>query len=129
MLRDRRKVHTVWLDVGARPDPKIDRILELAERRGIPVRRVERQKLDRMAEGRVHNGIVAEVDAIPIWTARALLDHLYGIGKDAPFLMVCDALSYEHNLGAILRTSLGFGVDGLLLPTHRGADLSPVVQR
>lgn len=129
LLRDRRRIQGIWLDIGARPDAKIARILDLAERRGIPVRRVDRRQLDRMVEGRIHNGIVAEADPISVWTARALLDHLQSIGKQDPFLLVADALSYEHNLGAILRTSLAFGVDGVALPTHRGADVSPVVQR
>jgi len=129
LLRGKRRVHRIWLDQGARPDPRVSRILELAERRSVPVQRVERQRLDRMAEGRVHNGVVAEVDDVSLWTTRALLDHLREIGESEPFLLVADALAYEHNLGALLRSSLGFGVDGVVLPTHRGAELSPVVQR
>lgn len=129
LLRARRQVHRIWLDQGARTDPRIRRILELAERRSVPVKRVERQRLDRMAQGRVHNGVVAEVEPISLWTTRALLDHLQAIGKHEPFLLVADALAYEHNLGAILRSALGFGIDGVVLPTHRGADVSPVVQR
>lgn len=129
LLRGKRRVHRIFIDQGARPDPRISRILELATRREVPIQRVERQRLDRMAEGRVHNGVIAEVDDVALWTTRALLDHLHEIGKHEPFLVLADALAYEHNLGALLRSSLGFGVDGVVLPTHRGAALSPVVQR
>ncbi|MCB9664197.1 MAG: 23S rRNA (guanosine(2251)-2'-O)-methyltransferase RlmB [Alphaproteobacteria bacterium] len=128
LARGRRRVHRIWLDEGARPDDKITRILELAERAGVILARVPRARLDKMADGRVHNGIVAHADPVPSPTARQLLDTLFDAGR-APFLLLADEVSYEHNLGAILRTSLGFGVDGLVIPTRRGAEVGPVVQR
>ena len=56
---------------------------------------------------------------------KALLESI----PHPPFLLLADELTYEHNLGAILRSGLGFGLDGLIVPTKRGAQLSPVVQR
>ncbi len=128
LVRARRRVHRIWLDQGAKPDPRISRILDLAERREVPVTRVERRRLDKMADGRVHNGIIAEVDPVALWTTEAILDHVALTGQD-PLLVLADGLQYEHNLGAVLRSSLGFGVSGVVLPTRRGAPLSPVVQR
>lgn len=128
LARGRRRVRRVYVDLGARDDPRITRILELAEATGAKVARVPRQQLDQMAEGRVHNGVIAEADPLPDWTAAALLEDVLGRGRD-PFFVLADGLAYEHNLGAILRSGLGFGVDGVVVPTRRGADLSPVVQR
>lgn len=128
LLRGRRRMHRIWLDVGARPDPKVDQILELAGAARVRVERVPRAQLDKLTDGRVHNGIVAHADPLPSYTTRQLLDRLFDEGKD-PFLVLADEVSYEHNLGAILRSALGFGVDGLILPTRRGADVSSVVQR
>lgn len=128
LVRGRRPVRKLWLDQGARPDPRVSRILELAARRGVKVERVHRSRLDNMASGRVHNGVIAQADPLPRHSVRSLLDEVMA-RQDAPFLVMADALSYEHNLGAILRSSLGFGVHGVILPTRRGAALSPVVQR
>jgi 23S rRNA (guanosine2251-2'-O)-methyltransferase len=128
LARGKRRVRRVLLDSGARPDPKVDRILALTAERGVPVERVERQRLDKLAEGRVHNGVLAYADPLPGWTTRALLDDLWARGAE-PFLVLADTVQYEHNLGAILRSALGFGVHGLVLPTRRGAPLGPVVQR
>lgn len=128
LQRQRRKVHKIWLDRGAKVDRKLSGLLELAENAGVPVERVERQKLDRKADGRVHNGIIASVDELPTYTTRELMDTIYEAGRH-PFLVLADEVNYEHNLGAILRSGLGFGVDGLILPTRRGASVSPVVQR
>lgn len=129
LSRGRRRVHRVWIDQGARPDDRITRIRALAEAAGVKIHVVERAKLDRMADGRVHNGVIAEADPVDAWTTAALLEAVYGRGE-APFLVLADGLQYEHNLGAVLRSALGFGCSGVVLPTRRGADpLSPVVQR
>jgi 23S rRNA (guanosine2251-2'-O)-methyltransferase len=129
LVRARREVRRVWLDTGAKPDPRITRIAELCEAAGVPIERVDRRRLDRMAEGRVHNGIIAQVEPLMRWTTAALLDNLLQQRVD-PFLVLADGLQYEHNLGAILRSALGFGVSGVVVPTRRGADpTSPVVQR
>jgi 23S rRNA (guanosine2251-2'-O)-methyltransferase len=128
LARRRRKVRRIWLDSRAKADPKVRRLLELAEDRGVPVERVERRKLDEWAEGRVHNGVIARADPLPSLTTLQLLDAVFAAGR-APLVVLADQVQYEHNLGAILRSALGFGVDGLILPTRRGASLSPVVQR
>lgn len=127
LARNRRRVHRIWLDQGARSDPRIDRIEALAEARGVRLERVERRRLDRLTDGRVHNGVVAEVDPISLWTTAALLDPAR-LEAD-PLLVLADGLQYEHNLGAVLRSALGFGVTGVVIPTRRGAGLTSVVAR
>jgi 23S rRNA (guanosine2251-2'-O)-methyltransferase len=128
LIRERRRVVKIAVDRGAGSDPRITRILEIAAQRGIPVDRLERQRLDRIADGRVHNGVIAQAEPLPEFTAAELVDQAFAAGRH-PFFVLADELSYEHNLGAILRSCLGFGVDGLFLPTQRGAAISPVVQR
>lgn len=128
LLRGRRRVHRVWLDRGAREDRRITRILELAGDAGVPVDRVDRAFLDKRAQGRVHNGVIANADPLSSPTTAQLLDQIFERG-DSPFLVLADELAYEHNLGAILRSALGFGVHGVVVPTRRGASLTSVVQR
>jgi 23S rRNA (guanosine2251-2'-O)-methyltransferase len=128
LQRGKRRVARIWLDEGARLDERLTELLRLAGERGVPVDRVPRQRLDRMAEGRVHQGVVAHAEPLPDRTARELVDEIFERGG-TPFLVLADEVNYEHNLGAILRTCLGFGVDGLVVPTRRGAGISPVVQR
>jgi 23S rRNA (guanosine2251-2'-O)-methyltransferase len=81
-----------------------------------------------MAEGRVTNGVIAEAEPLPQWTTAQRIDQVFEKGE-TPLFLLCGELAYEHNLGAILRSSLGFGVHGVIVPTRRGADVSPVVQR
>lgn len=128
LVRRRRRVLRVLIDAGAKVDERVARILEIAEGAGVRVERVDRRLLDRMCEGRVHQGVLAEAEPLPEPTTREVLDDVFNAGR-YPFLVLADEVAYEHNLGAILRSCLGFGADGLILPTRRGAGLSPVVQR
>ncbi|MCB9668082.1 MAG: 23S rRNA (guanosine(2251)-2'-O)-methyltransferase RlmB [Alphaproteobacteria bacterium] len=126
LQRGKRAVHHVWVDERAGDERRLAAIVGIAGKRGIPVEAVPRQDLDRRADGRVHNGVIARVEPVRTWKMGALLEQLE---NPSPFLLFADELTYEHNLGAILRSALGFGVDALVLPSKRGAGLSPVVQR
>ena len=128
LARKRRTVRRIWIDQRAKPDQRIQRIQKLAREAGVRMDPVDRTRLDKMADGRVHNGIIAHADALPSLTTSQLLDQIFAAGEH-PFVVLASELAYEHNLGAILRSSLGFGVHGVILPTRRGASLSPVVQR
>lgn len=128
LSRKRRVVHHIWLDHGAKEDERVGKILALAADAGVRVERVDRAFLDRKAEGRVHNGVVASVEALTAPTTKVLLEQLFAAGEE-PLLILADGLAYEHNLGAILRSALGFGAHAVIVPTRRGAAVSPVVQR
>src|SRR5262245_60339766 len=77
---------------------KLKEILELAQDRGVPVRKEERIVLDRLAEGRVHQGIVAISAA---WS-YADFETLFNANK--PLIVVLDGVEDPHNLGAVVRT-------------------------
>ena len=128
LRRHRRLARRLLIDQGAKPDKRIKEILELASAQSVQVRKVPRVELDKIAHGRVHNGVIAMVDSLLSPTTTQLINTAYSGGRTPLFVMASE-VQYEHNLGAILRSCLGFGVNGLILPTHRGSDLSPVVQR
>lgn len=127
LKRGRRRVFKIWMDQGAKPDARVREILALAEKEGVTVERLSRMELDRRTGGRVHNGVIAEVEEVRSWSMHGLL----GAPRlhHPPMFVLADGLSYEHNLGAVMRSCLGFGAEGLVVPTRRGAGLSPVVER
>lgn len=124
LVRGRRRVLEVALDERAKPDAKVTAILEEARRRGVKVRRVPRQQLDRRSQTGTHNGVIAMAEPLPQLTVKSLLDEV-----PSPFVVAVDEVQYEHNVGAILRSCLGAGVDAMVVPVKRGRGLSPVVQR
>ena len=50
-------------------------------------------------------------------------------GRPAPFLLVAAGITDPRNLGALLRSAECAGVDGVVLPRHRSARLSPTVTK
>lgn len=50
-------------------------------------------------------------------------------GKDAPFLLILDCIQDPNNLGAILRTADGAGVDAVIAPKDKAVGLTDTVRR
>ena len=126
--RKKRKIKEICLDKAVRMDAKITQILGFANKYKIKVRRVHRSRLDEMSVSGVHNGIIAYAEPIELFRTEDLIDHAFA-SDDVPFFLLADELSYEQNLGAILRTAAGAGVQGVVIPKKRGKGLTPVVQR
>lgn len=106
-----------------RADERTEAISGAAAARGVPVRRVSSEKLRALSGAEVHQGVCAEVGPLPV-AADPLPD-----GIRNPFLLIADSVTDPHNLGALIRTALCAGVDGVVLPRDRAAGPSPVVSK
>ena len=126
-LRVSRRVREIWIDEGAGGE-KIDAVVSEAAEQGVPVQRVSRDALDAVAEAQVHNGIIGFADGLPHQTLKSVLDATHAAGRD-PLILLLDQVQYEQNLGAVLRTACAVGVDAVVIPTRRGASLTPTAQR
>lgn len=104
---------------------KTARVLEEARRQGIPVRRVTRQELDRLATAR-HQGLVAVVGAFrPGRDPEEALDAMAGV----PLVVVLDGIEDPRNLGAVIRSCECAGVGAVFVPRRRSAPFSEVAVR
>ncbi|MEE5992294.1 MAG: 23S rRNA (guanosine(2251)-2'-O)-methyltransferase RlmB [Oscillospiraceae bacterium] len=103
-------------------------IIALAKESGAVIKTVTEQKLSQMAEGGVHQGVVA-VGALAEY---ATLEQILAVSQQKgtkPFLIICDEIEDPHNLGAIIRTAETAGADGVIIPKRRSATLSPIVNK
>lgn len=104
------------------------KILALAKERRIPVMKVEKSAIDRIAEGKAHQGVAAYVSAY----AYAELDDIFRIAEERgedPFVIILDNLEDPHNLGAIMRTAECAGAHGIIIPKRRACGLTEVVAK
>ncbi len=108
-------------------DTKLQRLMEMARREGIPVRMVPREDLSRLAETHMHQGVVA----VTTDKNYSQLDDLLAQPRpeDDPhrLFMVLDGIEDPHNLGALLRSADGAGVDGVVIPDRRAAGVNATV--
>lgn len=114
----------------ARDDLRSQRVEHLAERRGLPVRKVAREELDKLAEDLPHQGVAVLLQAQRSGAGsdndlEDLLDSL----QVPPFLLVLDGVQDPHNLGACLRVADAAGVHGVIVPKDRAVGLTPVVRK
>jgi len=112
---------------SARPEPRLDQILILAQERSIEVEKADRQRLDDITHTDSHQGVVAYVGRRRYWDLGDLLDDL--TGAEAPMLLALDGIQDPQNLGSICRSAEAAGVSGMLLPRHRAAEITPAVAK
>ena len=121
-------VQRLWIQSG-RADKRIADLLELASNQGIEVLSLPRAELDRKVSGR-HQGVVAEVAGTGDrqWDESRLWQHLEELDHPA-LLLVLDGVTDPHNLGACLRSADAAGVDAVIVPKDKSADLNPTVRK
>ena len=111
-----------------RLDARMQALLELAESEALDIERVMPDELDRLADGGVHQGVVAAVTASQLWSEE-MLGHLLDREEGVPLLLVLDGVTDPHNLGACLRSADAAGAQAVIIPRDRSASLSPTVRK
>ena len=105
------------LRVGDRVDDRLKQLLAAAAERGVRVRRVPADALERESRRGVHQGVVADVEKAENYS----VDEIVRGASAAPLVVVLDGIEDPHNLGAILRTADAAGVDGVVIQSRRAA--------
>lgn len=109
-------------------NPRLEGLVTAARKAGVKVQSVSRSELDRLAEGVRHQGVMAEVEPGNL-LGEADLPGRLELLDDPALILVLDHIEDPHNLGACLRTAEAAGVDLVILPKDRAADLTPVARR
>jgi 23S rRNA (guanosine2251-2'-O)-methyltransferase len=114
-----------------KPGFRLAGILELAQKHAIPVNtRSEKAKTgqgkpDELPEHKSSQGISARV-ILPNLTLDAFLVKLKDV-SGPPLILALDSIQDPHNLGAIIRSAVAAGVNGIILPKDRSASITGTV--
>jgi 23S rRNA (guanosine2251-2'-O)-methyltransferase len=119
LSRDETKIQALWIAKGKRTE-RVQQILDLADRKGIPVVFKAVADLDCRLPSVSHQGIVALMGGFAYADLGELLCGL-GRFRGEGLLVVADHITDEGNLGALIRTAAFFGTHGLILPKDRSA--------
>ena len=126
LVAGRRRVSEIWLSADLADDDSVADIAELARVGRVPVAHVAKAKLEARAKSEAPQGVIAFAAELP----EADLDELIrGRRGHRPFLVAVDGVTDPGNLGAILRSCEGAGVDGVLIPRHRSVHVTPTVAK
>lgn len=107
-------------------DGPILSILREAKKTGTMVDFVPKERLDRMSEGKHHQGVIANLSAFDYGN----IEDMFALAEkkgEAPFLILLDGIEDPHNLGAIIRTANLAGAHGIIVPKRRAVGLTATV--
>ena len=127
LLKSGKEIENVLIAKGER-EGSINRILALCKEKKIVVKNVDRKKLDFLAPGGNHQGVVANIPAHEYSTVDDILAYAENKGE-APFIIMCDEIEDSHNLGAIIRTAEACGAHGIIIPKRRNVGLNYIVAK
>jgi 23S rRNA (guanosine2251-2'-O)-methyltransferase len=126
-LQGLRGAFNLYVQISA-TDHRVEKIIKLAEDRGVAVHRREKIDLTKMCASSHHQGIALEVE--PFRYAE-LDDLLASISRSvAPgFLLVLDGILDPHNLGALIRSAACAGADGVVIPRDRACGITAAAEK
>lgn len=121
------EIEKVMLQKGASGRP-IDAIRRVASEAGVAVQYVPPQRLERLAPGLNHQGVLAIAAPMAYHTLEDLLTRiapdLDAVRQKKPMLLVLDGIEDPFNFGAMLRSAVAAGADGVIVPKDHMAPLN-----
>lgn len=118
-----------------RRDARLQGLLEACRAAGVRVDVEPREQLARYARTDTHQGVVAFVRERQFLALEDLLNLPGSASGSQPgaqgdrFFLALDGVEDPHNLGALLRSADGAGVDGVVIPERRSAPLTSTVAK
>jgi len=150
LIAQRRRVHEILVADDIERNPVIAEISDLAGAQRVALRRLPRRDIDEMARSEAPQGVIARAEPLDeVLLDEVLLRTQTDVSEATPpatagraagaaagplaaagagnklFLVAVDGVTDPGNLGAILRSCEGAGVDAVILPRHRAVHITP----
>ena len=126
-LRAGKPIDRLFVLDGCNDGP-VSTIKREAKKRDVPVKFVDKDRLDHMSETGHHQGVIAKCAAYEYAEVDDILAKAHEKGED-PFIILLDNIEDPHNLGAIIRSANLAGAHGVIIPKNRAVGLTATVAR
>jgi 23S rRNA (guanosine2251-2'-O)-methyltransferase len=127
-LRAEIPANALYVAVGIEADERVTTAIHLAADRGLPILEVSKAEIDRRTGGILHQGLALQVPAFQYDELPDLLD-LVSQSTATPLLVALDGVTDPRNLGAVIRSAVAFGAQGVIVPTRRSAGVTATAWR
>ncbi|MGP1960040.1 MAG: 23S rRNA (guanosine(2251)-2'-O)-methyltransferase RlmB [Arsenophonus sp. NC-TX2-MAG3] len=124
--RDPSRLKQVYILKG-RKDKRLFSVINQLKKFGIIIQLVNRQWMNRQTENAVHQGIFAQIKSGREYQ-ESDLDIIISQVK-SPFLLILDGITDPHNLGACLRSAEAAGIDAVIVPKNKSAQLNAIAKK
>lgn len=121
-----REFNRILISNTSRSDEKIEKIKDLARTSGIVFQFVGKEKLNQITQEARHQGVIAQIAPVKY---EELEDFIERNSDRLASVIILDGVEDSHNLGAIIRSAVCAGIDGIILPSRRGVLINSTVEK
>ena len=125
LIAGEREINKILISKNIHSDVKINKIKELEKERGVVFQFVAREKFQPYEEFN-HQGIIAQISPIKYYDLDEFIEKSKG---KLSSVVILDGVEDSHNLGAIIRTCVCAGVDGIIIPSRRNVQVNSIVEK
>ncbi len=122
-LKNNVRIKKVYFATLEKPSPDYLQLIEMVEKKGIPMKFVSKKKADNLVNGEKSQGVVIEIEDFEYISLEEALEN----SKKEAFVVLLDQIQDPHNFGAIIRTAAAAGVDFIVIPKDRSVKVTPAV--
>jgi 23S rRNA (guanosine2251-2'-O)-methyltransferase len=117
-------IEELFLTKGAEADSQIMSLVQSNKLTYSIITSAEIENL--VGKGVVHQGVLARLNSKSLYSS---LDEVLSLtsNKERPLVILLDELQDPHNVGAIIRSSVAFGADAILIPEHDQTQITGTV--
>ncbi len=127
LIKSGRAVDKIFVKDGVW-EGSIKEIVALAKEKGIPIVTCAKAKLDKMACGMAHQGIIAFAAEKEYCSVDDIIAYAKSKNEE-PFILIADGINDPHNLGALIRCAEAAGCHGIIIPKRRSVTLNATVAK
>jgi 23S rRNA (guanosine2251-2'-O)-methyltransferase len=127
LVSTRVRITEIWVREG-RGGLRTGEVQAMAAERGIPLQFKSAAEMETLLQGLAHQGIAAVGGEFVYSDLEEIADRSLSAPGRA-LIVAADHITDEGNLGALVRTCVFFGVQGLVLPRDRAAAISAQVMK
>ncbi|QDE39071.1 23S rRNA (guanosine(2251)-2'-O)-methyltransferase RlmB [Luteibacter pinisoli] len=127
LANDPERIRELLVEQNSK-NARLNEIIAVARKRGIQVRTMGKEQLEKTSGESRHQGVVARYETPPMLGENDLEGLIEAAGHDA-LVLVLDGVTDPHNLGACLRSAAAAKVTAVVVPKDRAVGLTPTVRR
>lgn len=127
IVKSQKTIEAIYIAKGKIEGSLIE-IIQMAKDKKLVIKEADRKKLDNLAQGGNHQGVVAIVTPYKYYEISDILEAAKE-KNEKPFILILDEIEDPHNLGSIIRTAELCGVHGIIIPKRRNVGITSSVYK
>ncbi|MFH1453905.1 MAG: 23S rRNA (guanosine(2251)-2'-O)-methyltransferase RlmB [Armatimonadota bacterium] len=128
LISSPEKAEKVYIYKNIENNKAVQKIFNLIKNNRIVFIKVDRNKLNTLAGGGNHQGVVLTFASREYSSVKDIFEKAKKKNQ-LPFILILDSVTDPHNFGSIIRTAEFAGVHGIIISKRNSAGLTPVVEK